>query len=130
MAIDTERYAHLRQRLEEERARLTQEAQGLHEAAVQFTQDIADEDRSYGNHMADDATDTYEQERQLALQRNLENILSEVNDALHRMDEGTYGVCVDCGKEIPIERLEARPYVTRCVEDQAKEDRRRQSTTA
>ena len=125
MAIDTERYRELRQRIEAERDRLTMEIGGLQEAAIQYTEGVGDEDRSYGNHMADDATNTYEQERQLALQRNLETVLAEVNQALHRMDEGTYGTCEVCGKEIPIERLEARPYATRCVEDQAKEEQRR-----
>ena len=125
MAVPTDRYEGFRARLEEERDRLTREVEELHQDAMDFTADIADEDRSYGNHMADDATNVYEQERQFALQRNLEAVLQEVNDALRRMDEGQYGVCVDCGKEIPIERLEARPYAIRCIEDQAREDRQR-----
>lgn len=125
MAIDTERYATLRQRLNEERDRLSHEIDDLQAAAQDYTRAVADEDRSYGNHMADDATNTYESERQLALQRNLETVLAEVNDALVRMDDGSYGICVDCGKEIPIERLEARPYVIRCVQDQAREEERR-----
>jgi DnaK suppressor protein len=40
--------------------------------------------------------------------------------ALQRLDEGTYGTCVDCGKPIPQVRLEVRPEAARCVEDQAK----------
>ncbi len=122
MAVDMEKYSALRQRLEDERARLTAEVADLNAAAMDYTASVANEDRSYGNHMADDATDTYEQERQLALQRNLETVLHDVNTALQRMEDGTYGTCVDCGKEIPLERLEARPYATRCVEDQARED--------
>lgn len=123
MAISTERYSALHTRLMEERDRLTREVGDLRQEVIDYTQDIAEEDRSYGNHMADDATDTFEQERQAALQRNLETVLNEVNDALARMDAGTYGTCVDCGKEIPIERLEARPYAIRCIEDQEREDR-------
>lgn len=42
--------------------------------------------------------------------------LREVDDALMRMDAGAYGVCADCGRPIPVERLEARPFATRCVE--------------
>jgi RNA polymerase-binding protein DksA len=123
MAISTERYSALHTRLTEERDRLTQEVGGLRQEVLDYTEDLRDEDRSYGNHMADDATNTFEQERQAALQRNLESVLNEVNDALARMDAGTYGTCVDCGKEIPIERLEARPYAIRCIEDQEREDR-------
>lgn len=125
MTATTEQYANLRRRLDAEKQRLTQEIEDLREESVQYSQSVADEDHGYGNHMADDASDTYESERQLALQRNLETVLHDVNSALERMDKGAYGVCQDCGKEIPIERLEARPYVTRCVEDQTKEDRRR-----
>ncbi len=123
MAISTERYSALHTRLTEERDRLTQEVGDLRQEVLDYTEDLRDEDRSYGNHMADDATNTFEQERQAALQRNLETVLIEVNDALARMDAGTYGTCVDCGKEIPIERLEARPYAIRCIEDQEREDR-------
>jgi DnaK suppressor protein len=125
MAVSTQQYNELRRRIEEEQERLTLEIHGLEDAAQQLNEGVADEDRGYGNHQADDATDTYEAERQLALRRNLETVLAEVNDALHRMDEGKYGICEVCGKEIPIERLEARPYATRCVEDQAKEEARR-----
>lgn len=125
MAVPTEQYAALRQRLEEERERLSREVEDLRQETIAFTADIADEDRSYGNHMADDATNTFEQERRGAEQRNLETVLQQVEDALRRMDEGTYGRCIDCGREIPIERLEARPYAVRCIEDQAREDARR-----
>ncbi len=125
MSVSTEQHAELRARLEDERDRLTTEIENLHQALMDFTEDVRDEDRSYGNHMADDATDTYEQERQMALQRNLETVLADVNDALQRMDEGKYGVCLDCGKDIPLERLQARPYAVRCLEDQAWEDQRR-----
>jgi RNA polymerase-binding protein DksA len=125
MAVPTERYQDLRLRLEEERRRLTDEVRSLQEGAMEYSQDIAQEDRSYGNHMADDAADTYEQERYLALQANSETVLRQVNDALRRMDEGTYGRCEVCGKEIPIERLEALPHATRCIEDQAREEGRR-----
>jgi DnaK suppressor protein len=50
---------------------------------------------------------------------------SAVLAALSRIDEGSYGRCVDCGQEIPEPRLEARPATTRCVPCQSKRDRRR-----
>jgi DnaK suppressor protein len=40
--------------------------------------------------------------------------------ALQRLAEGNYGVCIDCGKDIPAERLEAIPESVRCIEDQAR----------
>jgi DnaK suppressor protein len=50
---------------------------------------------------------------------------TEVLAALARIDDGTYGNCVDCGHEIPEPRLEARPATARCVPCQSKRDRRR-----
>lgn len=41
--------------------------------------------------------------------------VTEVEQALQRLDEGSYGVCVDCGQPIPVERLEVRPFADRCV---------------
>lgn len=48
-----------------------------------------------------------------------------VVDALKRLEEGDYGSCVDCGKPVPEGRLEARPEAARCVQCQAKRERRR-----
>jgi RNA polymerase-binding protein DksA len=48
--------------------------------------------------------------------------LRRVNEALQRMEEGEYGVCVDCGLEIPMERLEAIPYAERCIDCAELED--------
>lgn len=125
MAVSTERYRALRQRLETEREQLTVEIEEHRRAMRDLAVDLSEENGSYGNHMADDASDTYDQERQAVEQRNLETVLEQVNDALGRMEDGAYGRCVDCGREIPVERLEARPYALRCIEDQTKEDRRR-----
>ncbi len=44
-----------------------------------------------------------------------ERELAEIDEALARWDAGTYGICIDCGRGIPIERLRARPAATRCV---------------
>lgn len=46
--------------------------------------------------------------------------LDQIDDALARVDTGHYGVCVDCGNPIPVERLEVRPFAERCVTCAAK----------
>jgi DnaK suppressor protein len=61
---------------------------------------------------------------QAAVQTVLEQRM-EVTAALARVDDGSYGRCVDCGHEIPAPRLEARPCTVRCVPCQSKRDRRR-----
>ncbi|NIP32833.1 hypothetical protein GWN26_09000 [Candidatus Saccharibacteria bacterium] len=52
----------------------------------------------------------------LTLERTLEKQLRDVNNALQRIDDGKYGVCKYCKKEISVERLEARPTSSACVE--------------
>ena len=69
----------------------------------------------YGNHMADDASEAFEQAKDLALRQNAEQVLAQVEDALVRFDQGTYGRCQQCDAEIDPARLKALPYVTYCL---------------
>jgi DnaK suppressor protein len=73
------------------------------------------ENMGYGNHMADDASEAFEQAKDLALRQNAEQLLIKVEDALERFQQGTYGVCERCGADIDPARLKALPYVTLCL---------------
>lgn len=68
---------------------------------------------------ADDADSMSDAERNQALLRNSVTLLNQVNAAIDRLDTGTYGKCVRCGKDIAARRLEALPYVTLCIDCQA-----------
>ena len=68
-----------------------------------------------GNHMADDATEAFEQAKDLALLQNAQRLLEQVRDALERLDDGTYGQCESCGESIDPARLEALPHATLCL---------------
>ncbi len=74
-------------------------------------------------HLADHASDMLERELDWTLEENAERILVEIDDALARIDEGTYGVCAACGEAIPEARLAAVPYATLCVEDKRLQER-------
>jgi RNA polymerase-binding transcription factor DksA len=76
----------------------------------------------YGNHMADDASEAFEQAKDLALRQNAEQVLAQVQDALLRFDQGTYGRCEQCGAEIDPARLKALPYVKYCLHCQQRLD--------
>ena len=65
-------------------------------------------------HPADLGTDNYEEESRLDLLENEYQLLMEVNDALDRIEQGTFGRCENCRQEIPRERLEALPYARYC----------------
>jgi RNA polymerase-binding transcription factor DksA len=69
-----------------------------------------------GNHMADDASEVFEQTKNLALKRHLERKLEQVELAIHRWEKGVYGICERCGRAISPERLEVMPYATTCVD--------------
>lgn len=67
-------------------------------------------------HMADIGTDNYEQEFVLGLMDSERQLLKETDEALERIEKGTYGVCAGTGKPIPKARLEANPWAKYCVE--------------
>ncbi|VEF47140.1 TraR/DksA family transcriptional regulator [Bacillus freudenreichii] len=71
---------------------------------------------SYDNHPADLGTELYEREKDMALSVHEEDQLGKVEAALSLMENGTYGQCKVCGKDIPYDRLEAIPYTTTCME--------------
>lgn len=91
-----------------ERARLVEE---LGETIV------APDQMTYGSQAAA-ASQVFSQQRDLALRDRAETQLALVDEALARLDEGTYGRCLDCGKPIPPERLEALPWAARCIDCQ------------
>ncbi|MGG4043507.1 TraR/DksA C4-type zinc finger protein [Paenibacillus favisporus] len=71
---------------------------------------------SYDNHPADVGTEVFERGRDLAVNDTLQDELEQVDSALGRMDRGEYGQCVECGRDIPFERLQAIPFTAYCVE--------------
>jgi DnaK suppressor protein len=70
-----------------------------------------------GDHIADSATETFMRELDEGLEENADHILAEIEAALARIDDGTYGRCAKCGQPIATERLEAVPYATLCIDD-------------
>lgn len=70
----------------------------------------------YSTHPADDASIAEEQAAEIAIKRNTERLLYQVERALFRMEEGTYGICRECGKRIDDARLNAIPYTRLCID--------------
>ncbi len=66
-------------------------------------------------HPADLGSHNSEEDLALGLLRNEEQLIAEINAALERLDQGLYGRCATCGREIPKERLEVLPYARHCV---------------
>lgn len=79
-----------------------------------------DENMGYSQHQADQGTDDFDRTISLEVTSKEYNILKQINRALQKIDEETYGVCDITGKPIPMARLEAIPYATMTVEAQDK----------
>jgi DnaK suppressor protein len=112
--VDTERF---RKTLLEERERLSSTIEHLHEANSSSLEDETEEE-TFDNHLADSATATLDREIDYTLEENAENLLRAIDQALERIETGTYGKCERCGQQIAEERLEAIPHATRCIDCQ------------
>ena len=66
---------------------------------------------------------------ELNLTETMDDRISQIQDALKRIDDGSYGICLDCGKEIIPERLEAIPEAMFCIDCQKKKERQAESMT-
>jgi DnaK suppressor protein len=75
-------------------------------------------------HLGDHASEMHDREIDESLEENAEQLVHEIDLAVRRIDEGTYGTCASCGQPIPEERLEAVPYATLCVSCRRLEERR------
>ena len=88
------------------------EGEALKKSRMDATGDLS----SMPIHMADIGTDNYEQEFALELMDGERKLLREIDDALGRIEQGTYGTCEGSGKPIGKARLEAQPWARYCVE--------------
>lgn len=116
MSIDLEAR---RGELEALRARLTEAAGDL----VNGDEPTEINSAAGDQHLADHASDMLDRELDASLGDNADEIVREIDDALARIEEGTYGTCAVCGKPIPEERLEAVPYATLCLDDRRAAER-------
>jgi len=102
----------LRSHLESERKRLTEQLNQL-EASVRPTEERR-EGSPFGKR-EEEAAETLELEKRLALEKRIKEQLARVEHALHKFEEGTYGLCEGCGQPIDPARLEALPQARRCM---------------
>jgi DnaK suppressor protein len=103
-----------RELLEDERRRTTDRLAALrgdYRGFVEASKDSNADDE----HDPEGATIAFERSQVGALVRQAEEHLAEIDAALARVEEGTYGTCAGCGRPIPSERLEVRPTATTCV---------------
>lgn len=78
---------------------------------------------TFDQHQADVGSEVFEREKDFSIVQQVEDQISEVEAAMARLKDGTYGNCERCGKPIAKDRLEALPWARLCVEDQAAGER-------
>lgn len=112
----------LRSRLESEKKRLLEELAQL-EADARPTE-VRREGSPFGKR-EEEATESLELEKRLALEKQVKGNLAEIEHALRKFEEGTYGLCDICGQSIGQNRLEALPQASLCVTCKAKNEKGR-----
>jgi len=115
----TTNFKELRSRLESERKRLLEERDQL-EASINPTE-VRREGSPFGKR-EEEATESFELEKRLALERQLRDHIAKLEHALQKYEKGTYGLCDSCGQPIAPARLEALPEASLCLDCKAKKD--------
>lgn len=112
--MDQPTLQHFRHKLEEARDRFRKEAARKAQSGREAGADLAAAD------LVDRAVSTYARELNFSQSENDAQLLQMVNAALQRIEDGTYGECLNCGKEIGLKRLEAVPWTHLCIDCQQK----------
>jgi len=88
-----------------------EEENGVHNSLQDYFSELS----VYDNHPADIASETFEMEMRFNLEESEKRRLLDIDDALERIENGTYGECETCGRSIDMERLEIIPYTAQCA---------------
>ncbi len=108
----------LHERLKQEKARLTGE---LEQLRARVPRPTGRREGSPFGKREEEATEVFELEKRLALEKHLTEALAEINYALHKWEVGTYGLCDQCGQPIEPARLEALPQAVLCLKCKARQ---------
>ncbi|PZN06859.1 MAG: transcriptional regulator [Bacillota bacterium] len=122
---------HFRQRLLAERRRIAADLRFDSDIGRLSLRESVGELSTYDNHPGDVGTETFERAKDVARRRDVQRALHDIDAALARLEEGTYGYCQRCGRPIPRERLEAlpaTPYCEACAEAMAEREKRVRGT--
>ena len=114
MAVNLDK---IRRQLENERKRLMKE---LEQSATEASRPRQSSEASPFGKREEEASVTFEMEKRAVLDGHLQKQLQEVEQALEKINDGTYGLCAECGKQINPARLEALPQATLCLDCKAK----------
>ena len=115
MSLKKSEISQFKKRLEEMRFQIMRAIEGTKKEVTS-----PDESKGYSQHSADEGTDDFVKNINLEVTNKEFGVLRQIDRALEKIEEGTYGVCDISGEAIPIKRLEAVPYATMTVKAQEK----------
>jgi len=107
-----EKYKNMLLKLKE---KLLQDIGNIEEEHIHSSSILKDGDTYYPQHSADISDREFQTETGFKIKKSEEELLRDINEALKRIDEGIYGICIDCGTKISKDRLKAMPCAIRCI---------------
>jgi len=113
-----------RQLLITERAKLVEEIKTIARDAATSPRDASGDLSAYTVHMADMAADTYDRELSMNIASSEQQILYQIDEALKRLEDGSFGVCQQCNQPIAMSRLKAVPYASLCINCQRSKEQK------
>lgn len=126
MKLTKQQLKRIRQRLMTEREKFAGEIRSIAQGASHSPREASGDLSAYTVHLADMAADTCERELSTNLISTEQQVLYEIDDAFKRLDDGTFGVCVECSTPITMSRLKAVPYAASCIACQRAKEQDRQ----
>lgn len=116
----------IKKQLEEQRKLIADGIDHFTKDNLNLSQRDASGDLSgYTFHMADVATDNFDREFNLDIASNEQQLLNRIQEALNKINEGTFGICENCQANISMERLKAVPYARLCIKCQEEEEKKK-----
>ncbi len=117
--MDKQELTKFKELLDVQRAKIVSGIDHIERDMLNKSQRDASGDLSgYSFHMADQATDNFDTEFNLDIASNEQKFLNEIDDALKRIEEGIFGICQECEKQITMKRLKVIPYTRYCIKCQ------------
>ena len=121
--FDKEALKRIREQLTTERADLVRQQEELEEATFTGSQSDLTGEVGLDEDFADAGTATFDRERDLSIRNNIRDLVLQIDRAVSRIDDGSYGTCERCGKPIDAARLKALPHASLCLDCKRREER-------
>ncbi len=121
--LDSETLKKVRLQLQEERADLVRQQEDLEVDSFEGTQSELTGEVGLDEDFADAGTATFDRERDLSIRNNIRDLIEQIDRAVRRIDEGTYGTCERCGQPIDAARVKALPHASLCLDCKRREER-------